>query len=810
MMTISEHDDHSSTVLVIDDDLSNLGVIADCLESRGLRVATARDGEHGLKRADHLRPDLILLDVQMPDIDGFETCRRLKANAHTREIPVIFLTVHTDTVEKVQGFDAGGVDYITKPFQEQEMLARVGTHLALRKAQQRLETQNRQLQQEIAERKQAEEALRESEEKFRMLFDNAPVLIDAFDENGQCILWNKECENVFGWTLEELNTYDSPLALFYPNPQIQKEVLDTVSSKPEKVFREWRPLTKNGEERIVLWANFQLPNGMVINIGYDNTERKRAEEKLRKSEELFRLVTQTAEIGITNTDLITGKVIWDDTCYKIHGYKPGTPITLDLYMDKILFQEEKIRILPDYYKALASNDKRFRTIYRITRPDGTVRWLNEDYTIVRDERGNAIRTYSAKIDITERKQAEEELKKAKEAADAANRAKSIFLANMSHELRTPLNAVLGFSQLLSHSPNLESGQQEQVDAIRRGGEHLLTLINDVLDLSKIEAGRITLDETTVDVHRLCDELWHMFHLRAHDKGLHIHIERTPGVPRYVRTDEVKLRQVLLNLLSNAIKFTEEGEIQLSVTSKQLSVTSKQVSVTSDQSSGFSDRLSVPREKPNTDLSLLNTAHWLRFTVKDTGPGIASGEVETIFDAFVQAETGRQAHEGTGLGLAISRRFVQTLGGELRVESEVGRGATFTFEIPVGLVEHSPLPTPHSPFPKRVIAVEPNQPDYRLLIVDDNQANRQLLLNLLQPIGFDLREAEHGQDALEIWEAWQPHLIWMDLKMPVMGGYEATREIRKLECFDPSTSSGHRSAQHDGHPERSDVLSLSKG
>ncbi|MCP4944742.1 MAG: response regulator, partial [Planctomycetaceae bacterium] len=265
--------------------------------------------------------------------------------------------------------------------------------------------------------------------------------------------------------------------------------------------------------------------------------------------------------------------------------------------------------------------------------------------------------------------------------------------------------------------------------------------------SKIEAGRITLNETTVDVHRLCDELWHMFHLRAHDKGVHIHIERPPSVPRYVRTDEVKLRQVLINLLSNAIKFTEEGKVELRMRNEELGM-----------------RNEKSESIPHSQFLILN------FSVADTGPGIACGEVETIFDAFVQAETGRHAHEGTGLGLAISRRFVQVMGGELRVESEVGLGATFTFEIPVGLVDHSSLPTPHSPLPKRVIAVEPNQPDYRLLIVDDNQANRQLLLNLLQPIGFDLREAENGQDAIEIRNDWQPHLIWMDLKMPVMDGY----------------------------------------
>jgi len=345
-------------------------------------------------------------------------------------------------------------------------------------------------------------------------------------------------------------------------------------------------------------------------------------------------------------------------------------------------------------------------------------------------------------DITERKQAEE-------ATDVANQAKSQFLANMSHELRTPLNAILGFSQLMNKSANLAPEDKQNLKIIIRSGEHLLTLINQVLDLSKIEAGRITLDETTFDLFRLLGDLETMFQLKANNKGLHLFFERSDAVPQYVRTDEVKLRQVLINLLSNAIKFTKEGSVSVRVAV-------------------------VSHKKQQTTNNRQLTIH---FEIEDTGVGIAPEEIENIFEAFVQAKTGRELREGTGLGLSISRKFVQLMGGQITVSSIVDKGSTFKFDIDigVGVVEPNAIATQQPT--RRVIALEPNQQRYRLLIVDDKPDNRQLLIQLLSPLGFELREASNGRDAIALWETWQPHLIFMDLRMPVMDGFEATQQIR---------------------------------
>lgn len=334
---------------------------------------------------------------------------------------------------------------------------------------------------------------------------------------------------------------------------------------------------------------------------------------------------------------------------------------------------------------------------------------------------------------------------ARAAAEAANQAKSVFLANMSHELRTPLNAILGFAQLMTHSPSLTTEQQTNLAIIGRSGEHLLSLINDILELSKIEAGRITVLSQIFDLYQLLDGLEEMFRLRAADKGLALIFERAPEVPRWIKTDEGKLRQVLINLLGNAVKFTTIGGIILRVSMPPMAGT-------------------APTEPG-----------YLHFEVQDTGPGIAPDEIPLVFEPFVQTESGRQSQQGTGLGLPISRKFVQLLGGELTLESKVGQGAIFRFNVATETVTAREVP--RSPLPHRVVGLEPGQPTYRLLVVEDQEASRLLLIKLLTPLGFEVRGAENGAQAFALWQEWRPHLIWMDMRMPDMNGYEATRRIK---------------------------------
>ena len=347
-------------------------------------------------------------------------------------------------------------------------------------------------------------------------------------------------------------------------------------------------------------------------------------------------------------------------------------------------------------------------------------------------------------DITKLKKTEAALKKAKETADAANLAKSQFLSNMSHELRTPLNIILGFTQLLLRNRSLNSQQQEYLDTINRSGEDLLTLINDVLEMSKIEAGRVILNETNFDLYGLLDRLQQMFALKAKSRGLQLILERSPLIPQYICADESKLRQILVNLLGNAIKFTKIGQVTLRVDTLNQNITP---------------------DEPIT----------LNFSVEDTGCGIADSDFNRLFEPFVQTEAGQKAQEGTGLGLPISQRFVRLMGGDIRVNSTLGKGSIFTFDIRTRAVIMDTLPTPAQN--RQVIGLEKGQPSYRILIVEDKLENRQLLVELLTPIGFEVREAVNGQAAIELWQSWSPHLIWMDLRMPIMNGFEATKHIK---------------------------------
>jgi signal transduction histidine kinase/CheY-like chemotaxis protein len=332
---------------------------------------------------------------------------------------------------------------------------------------------------------------------------------------------------------------------------------------------------------------------------------------------------------------------------------------------------------------------------------------------------------------------------ARNAAETANIAKSAFLASISHELRTPLNAILGFSNLMRQDSSLNQGQIQNLDIINRSGSHLLTLINDVLEMSRIEAGRVQLEESPFDLGIMVRDVIDMMEIRAREKGLRLLLDQSSQFPRYIVGDEARLRQILINLIGNAVKFTQQGGVTVRLSSRQ------------------------------------NKISHLLIEVEDTGIGISAEDQKRLFQPFVQLGRQPADNQGTGLGLVITRQFVQLMGGSIALETMPGKGSIFQVELPLSEVQEGVILPPKDVVQGDVTGLADGQPRYRILIVEDQLENQMLLTQLMERIGFEVRVAEDGRQGVELFQNWQPHLIWMDRRMPVMDGIEATKVIRLL-------------------------------
>ncbi|MES9898376.1 MAG: ATP-binding protein [Sedimenticola sp.] len=415
----------------------------------------------------------------------------------------------------------------------------------------------------------------------------------------------------------------------------------------------------------------------------------------------------------------------------------------DLYLadGKTPMQMEEIPL----YRAFKENEVKDVEMV-IAQKHGNDHFMLASGKALLDESGNKLGAVVSMHDITDQKKYEALLLFSKEEAEAANRAKSIFLANMSHELRTPLNAVLGFSSMLARDPESTRGQRDKLEIINRSGEHLLLMINDVLDLSKIDAGGMDLEPEAFDLPQLLQEIGNMFEMRAQSRDLSFNLELDPNLARYIKADPGKIRQVLINLLGNSAKFTQEG--------------------------GFALRVSTaPIENAPEVVTL-------QIEIEDSGPGIPPEQLEHIFEPFVQAGHSSTAVKGTGLGLAITKLYLELMGDDIRVESTVGKGTLFQVEFPVALAEADGVKSVSATLPE-VTGLEPGQTEWRILVVEDNPENRLLLISLLNQAGFKVQEAENGEEAVSQFKQWQPHFIWMDIRMPVLDGFGATTQIRAL-------------------------------
>ena len=486
-------------------------------------------------------------------------------------------------------------------------------------------------------------------------------------------------------------------------------------------------------------------------------ELEESEARLRASDNRLQLAVDAAGLGIWDWDVIQDRLVWDDSMYQLYGVRPEEFSGAIDAWSRCLVPEDLPRATADLEAALRG-ERVSRSDFRVRRGDGAVRTIRGAAQIVRDAAGLTVRVVGINRDVTdlimaerERDQHQErlaalvasrtaELREAKEAAEGASQAKSAFLANMSHEIRTPMNAILGYAQLLLRDPELGGPQREQIEVIHSSGNHLLTLINDILEMSKIEAGRTTLTVEPFDLHALLNDVHLMFTELTRAKGVELAFEPDENLPRDLDGDAGKVRQIVINLLSNAVKFTDRGRIVVRASSYQIAPDRYQVDI----------------------------------SVADTGLGIAPSSLDRIFEAFDQAEAVVRT-AGTGLGLTISRNFARLMGGDLTVESVLGKGSVFrlSFEACAASSAEVPGRAAH-PIPLRLA---PDQISRKVLIVDDVATNRSLLDDLLSAVGFETKTASSGAEAIEAHDAWLPDLVLMDLRMPGIGGLETIRRLR---------------------------------
>ena len=592
---------------------------------------------------------------------------------------------------------------------------------------------------DITERKLAEDKLRKSEARFKNMFENHnSVMLLIEPDSGKIINANIAASNYYGYTISELRKMSIHEINILNTVRIKEEI--SKAETCEKNRFHFNHKLSSGEIRNVEVHSSPIDYSnktILFSIIHDITDRRNAEEKLKDIFQRLLLATSSGKLGVWEWNVNDNILIWDDRMYELYSLEKDTFLNnIDAWFSSI-HPEDKQRINVEFNSAL-NGDIEFNSIFRILHPDSTVLYIEAHGAVIRDVDGKATRMIGIHKDITDKKLAEFELEKAKEKAEESDRLKSAFLANMSHEIRTPMNGILGFADLLKMGDLTIETQEEYIDMINESGVRMLNIINDIVDISKIESGLMKLDIKESDIIKQLEYIYTFFKKEAEDKNIKLILSQELQLNEsIINTDREKVFAILINLVKNAIKYSHKGSIVFGCKKKEQS---------------------------------------LEFFVQDTGVGIKKDQQVAIFDRFIQAYTEDGiTRQGTGLGLSITKAYVEMMGGKIWVESQEGVGSKFYFTLPCNIqIEKQEI--------NKDLIIANNENIHhcklKILIVDDDKVSLKLLSKLLEPYGKEILTAESGTAAIVISKKRSDiDLILMDVEMPGILGYEAVKLIR---------------------------------
>ena len=779
-------------ILAIDDQQDNLTTLKALLKLNmpECAVLTTLSGEEGLAIAAKEQPDTILLDIIMPNMDGYEVCNRLKKNKRTKNIPVLMLTaIRTDIQSRVKGLSIGADAFLYKPIDSVELTAQLNVMLRIKRAEDKLRAEKLNLEEIVLERTKE---LRKSEENRKLFMNSATDNFTLWSADLCLLDINCNALNLFPKGTEKKEILGKRMIELDPN--IKKlgkydKYLDVIKTGIPFYIDEYT--TKIVKEDIYLSLKaFKAGDGMGMIIS-DITERKHAEQIQKLLYNISNAVSITNNLKelilLIKTEL--GNII-DTTNFYIALYnKEDNMLEFPFYSDRkdmftsISAEKTLTKYVIDTKKSLlANNDVKKELIKKgLLENKGSISkiWLGvplkiEDEVIgvltvqsYTDENAygesdmKILEFISDQVSLSiNKKKTEDELIIALEKAKESDRLKSAFLANMSHEIRTPMNGILGFSSLLKQSELSEEKRTFFISIIDKSGHRLLNIINNLINISKIESGQMKVHISEVNINEQIEEIYNLFKPESEEKGIKLYKKNVLiSQQAIINSDSDKINSILSNLVKNAIKYTHKGSIEFGYSLKRAS---KQDDTELFNNELFASKLVEPFE--------------LEFYVKDTGIGIPKDRQEAIFERFIQADIeDRQAYEGAGLGLAISKAYVEMLDGNIWLESEEGKGSKFFFTVPYNSIKQKGKKEKN-----KSKKSESKQNNLKILIVEDEETSDLLLNEMVENISREKLHAKNGIEAVEICKKNKDiDLIFMDMKMPVLNGYDATREIRNF-------------------------------